>query len=284
MAVAARRPGSVSREVTSVPAFETVELEGRLRLPCVLQGDPAGVPVVLLHAYGDSWRSFELLLARLPPALRAVAYTQRGHGDASKPRAGYRMQDGVHDLAGLMDAIGLERAVLAGSSSGGYVAQRFAVEHPERTAGLFLIATPRTLRRTPPALLEEVSRLRDPVDREWVRDLLDACVHVQPPADFMDAMARESRKVPARVWRAALKGLVEAPAPTELGAITAPTLVVAGERDALLPAAEPGALAAAIPGARLVVYPETGHMPHWERPERVARDLVAFAGRRKAGI
>jgi len=57
-------------------------------LPYVEQGDPGGVPVVLLHGYSDSWRSWELLLAEPPDDVHAFAITQRGHGDADRPAHG----------------------------------------------------------------------------------------------------------------------------------------------------------------------------------------------------
>jgi non-heme chloroperoxidase len=78
-------------------AFElrTAQLESGLSLPYVEQGDANAAPVLLVHAYVESWRSFETLLQHLPSSIRAIALTQRGHGDADKPTAGY----GLHELA-----------------------------------------------------------------------------------------------------------------------------------------------------------------------------------------
>jgi non-heme chloroperoxidase len=64
-----------------------------IELPYVEQGNPSGVPVVMLHGVTDSWRSFEPVLPRLPDDIRAVAVTQRGHGDAPKPESGYGIED-----------------------------------------------------------------------------------------------------------------------------------------------------------------------------------------------
>ena len=86
-------------------------------------------------------------------------------------------------------------------------------------------------------------------------------------------MARRSR---ARVWRDAADGLAAFDDTAELGRIATPTLLVWGDRDRLLPPTGQQRLAAAIPGARSQLYPETGHSPHWERPERFAADLDAF--------
>jgi non-heme chloroperoxidase len=153
--------------------IESAQLSNGLRLPFVQQGDPLGVPVVLLHAYVDSWRSFELVLPHLPESIHAYAVTQRGHGDADRPASGYRLEDFSADVSEFMDAVGLEAAVLVGSSSGGFVAQRFAVDHPERTLGLVLIGTPRSLRERPP-FLDAVLELTDPIDPAFVRDFAAA--------------------------------------------------------------------------------------------------------------
>jgi rifampin ADP-ribosylating transferase len=202
----------------------------------VEQGAPDGVPVVLLHGYVDSRRSFERLLPLLPPSIRAFAVTQRGHGDADRPASGYGLGRFASDVAEFLDAVGIEAAVIVGDSSGGYVAQRFAVDRGFMATQLF-----------------------NPV----------------APA-FLDAVVGESAKVPARVWNAVLRGLLEADPPTATATISAPTTIRWGERDAYCPRSEQDALAAGIPGSRLVTYEGTGHAIIWERPERVAADLVAL--------
>ena len=122
--------------VTTCLAIKSVELLGRARLAYAEQGDPLGIPVLLLHGATDSWRSFERVLPHLPDSIRAIAVTQRGHGESSRPEGGYRTSDFAADLVALMDALDLETAVIAGHCMGGSVAQRFALDYPERTQGL----------------------------------------------------------------------------------------------------------------------------------------------------
>jgi pimeloyl-ACP methyl ester carboxylesterase len=81
------------------------------------------------------------------------------------------------------------------------------------------------------------------------------------------------------VWRSALEGLWRATPPTDLAVIRAPTLVLWGERDELLERPQQDDLVRAIPGARLVVYGDTGHLVLWEQPERVATDVRSFLAR-----
>ena len=248
-------------------------------VPYVEQGAGSGVPVLLLHAYVDSWRFFEPVLHHLPPSIHAYAFTQRGHGDAERPRDGYRPEDFAADVAAFMDAVGLESAVIVGQSSGGYVAQRFAIDRPGRTLGLVLISTPRDFRDKPADLSRTVSQLTDPVDPKVVRKFVQSTI-TQPVAPaYLETLVAESCKVPARVWKATLEGLLDADVPIECGTISAPTLLLWGDRDTLCPRSEQDALAAAIVSAELVTYPGTGHLVACEQPARAAADIVAFAQR-----
>ena len=219
-------------------AIKSVELPNRVILPYVEQGDPSGVPVLLLHGFADSWRSFELLLPHLPESIRAIAFTQRGHGDASRPATGYHSRDFAADLAAFMDALQIETGVIAGASSGGIVAQRFAIDHPERTLGLVLIGSPVTLRGKPgPLALWDltISKLADPVDPDFVRKFQESTLAQSVPQAFLEAMVHESLKVPARVWRAATEALIEDNHTGELNKIVVPTLILWGDFDALPP-------------------------------------------------
>jgi non-heme chloroperoxidase len=126
----------VTQRGATIDTVTSVALPTGVTLPFVEQGDPAGVPVVLLHGGTDSWRSFEPVLPYLPSSIRAFALTQRGHGDASRPASGYHPRDFSADVAAFLDSQGLESAVIAGHSMGSTVALRFALDYPERTRGL----------------------------------------------------------------------------------------------------------------------------------------------------
>ena len=121
--------------------IKPVELFNRVTLQYVEQGDPSGVPEVLLHGVTDSWRSFEPVLPHLPESIHAFALTQRGHGDADRPASGFRPRDFAADLAAFMDALDHGQAVIVGHSMGSYAAQRFAMDHPGRTLGLVLVGS-----------------------------------------------------------------------------------------------------------------------------------------------
>jgi len=265
--------------VTTCLAIKSVELPGRARLAYAEQGDPLGIPVLLLHGATDSWRSFERVLPHLPDSIRAIAVTQRGHGESSRPEGGYCTSDFAADLVALMDALDLETAVIAGHCMGGSVAQRFALDYPERTQGLVLAGTFPTMRgnRDVQELWNSyVSTMTDPVDRCFVVRFQEGTLAQSVPERFFETVIQESLKVPARVWRAVFAGLLQEDFSSELMKLKLPTLIVWGDRDAICLRRDQAVLARNIPTSRLVVYSETGHALHWEEPEHFADDLVEF--------
>jgi non-heme chloroperoxidase len=257
-----------------------VELPNNVRLPYVEQGDPSGISLVLLHAVADSWHTFERVLPHLPASIHVFALTQRGHGDATRPPTGYRSTDFAADLAAFMDAVDLPGAVIAGGSSGGFAARRFAIDHPDRTLGLALLGSPFSLGDKPAVrgmFDSTIATLTDPVDPTFVREFALSTLAQPVPQTFLDIIVAENLKVPARVWKAVCEGLLEDDSANELDRIPAPTLVVWGDQDTILSRTEQEAMAAAIPNARLVVYKGAGHSIYWEEPERIASDLAALA-------
>lgn len=258
---------------------KSAELASGVTLPYVEQGNPSGLPLLLVPGYTDSWRAFEPMLPFIPESVHAFALTLRGHGEASRPKDGYRIPDFAADLVEFMDLLEVEAAVLAGGSSGGLVARRVAIDHPRRTLGLVMLGSPTTLRGNVDIQRmwdEELSAMTDPVDPDFVRRFLEGTVHQPVPRGRMETMIQESLKVPLHVWRETLKGLMEDDSFQELHKIEAPTLIIWGDQDSLLPREDAEALAAAIPGAQFLVYHGAGHVFYWEEPERVAENLAAF--------
>lgn len=264
--------------VAAAPAVKSIALANGLHLEYVEQGDPVGIPVILLHGVTDSWRSFEPMLPYLPESLRVFALSQRGHGDSDRPAAGYLFPQFAADVAAFMDAVGIDSAVIVGSSMGSSVAQRFAIDYPRRTRGLVQLAAfysyqDPNLR----AYVEtEIMGLTDPIDPDFARAFQESTLTRPIPPEFLDLVVQESLKLPARVWRAAFEGFLVADHFAEVDRIGAPTLIIWGDQDAYCSRRDQEHLLAAIAGSRLQVYAGAGHATHWEDPERVAADIVAF--------
>ena len=249
-------------------------------LEYVEQGDPSGVPMILLHGVTDSWRSFEPVLPHLSSSFRAFAITQRGHGDSSRPDEGYRYVDFSDDVRAFMDALHLPAAVLVGHSMGGLVAERFAIDHPDRTLGLVIMGSFKSLLGNDDIhelWSSTISKMQDPVSPAFVRGFQQSTIAQQIPSDFFEAVVDESLKVPARVWRATFTEFLRQDHADALGRVKAPTLILWGDKDAFSGRAEQDALVTSIPGARLVTYAGAGHALHWEDPRRIAVDIADFA-------
>jgi rifampin ADP-ribosylating transferase len=259
------------------PASEgTIRLATGITTGWTRSGDPDGRPLLLLHSWAASRREFTLFQPLLPGSACAVAVDLRGHGDADRPVNGYDVESLAADVVAVLDALGIPRAVLVGASSGGYVAQQVAVTAPGRVAGLVLAGAPRDLTGRPP-FADDVDRLTDPVPDATVRSLTAGLIDLAlVPPEFLDLMVADSCRIPASVWRASLSGFGRSRPPTDIGTVAAPTLVISGGEDTALGAEQTRSLVAAIPGARWLEYPGTGHLVLWEQPERLAADVADF--------
>ena len=262
--------------------FATTPLSTGPRLHYAERGDPTGEAIVMLHGYSDSWFSFSRVLPLLSPEYHTFALTQRGHGDSDKPQCCYTPEDFAADVDAFMDAVRIEEATLVGASTGALFAQRVVMSYPRRVSRLVLVDAQIPANEANEAVMglqEEVRALEDPVPPEFVRAFQESTIYQPVPQEFLDTVVSESLKLPARVWRDYLEGAVlsiDHDYVLALGEIDVLTLILWGEQDPLFPRKEQERLAAAIPGATLKVYPETGHAVHWDRPEWVVRDLEEF--------
>ena len=252
-----------------------------ISIPYIDHGPMTGAPVVLIHGLGDSLHSYDLVLAHLPDDVRALVPTLRGHGDADRPADGYSPANFATDLAVVLDDAGAESAVLVGHSSGSQVALQFAITYPQRTQGLVLVGAPGAIRDHPgrAEFDRAFSTIADPIDPAFVRAFQQSLVARALPDAFLDTLVAESLKAPARVIRATWAGISEFDLADDLTRITAPTLLVWGDKDPVSVASREAQdwLLAAIPDARLSVYEGVGHSPHWEDPVRFAADLASFS-------
>jgi pimeloyl-ACP methyl ester carboxylesterase len=260
------------------PRFADVRLATGVRLRYAEQGDRHGAAVILLHGYSDSWFSWSRVLPLIPARYRVIAPDLRGHGDSEQPTGGYAMRDLASDVLALMDTLGIERASLVGHSMGSFVAQQVALAAPGRVERLMLVGYAPSIHSMAgiDGFTAALNALQDPVPEQFAREFQVSTIHRPIPDEFLDTAVATSLRLPARVWRGIMAGmLATAPAP-ELDRLGIPTLALSGERDAVFPPAARRALLAQLPGARSVTYPATGHAPHWERPEIFAADLVGF--------
>jgi non-heme chloroperoxidase len=240
-------------------------------------GDSGGEPIVFLHGWPDSSFSFSRVTPLLPADVHTFAIDQRGFGDSDRSETSYGIADFTGDVVSFLDAVSIGRATLVGHSFGSFVARRVAISHPERVKGLVLIGTGFSPSNAVTRDVQTSLRgLSDPISLEFAREFQSSTIYHPLPESFFDQLLAESLKLPARLWREVFDALLVSDDEKRLSEISAPTLLIWGEHDALFPRDDQDRVVRSIKGARLIVYAETGHCPNWERPERVAADLTAF--------
>lgn len=262
-----------------------MRLPSGLDLSYAAQGAESGPAVVLLPGPTDSWRSYGPVLDGLPDWIRVIAVSQRGHGDSDKPESGYGIEDFAGDVVEFMNALEIERAVLVGHSGSCLVARRVALDHPERVAGLVLEASPTSLctDEARQFVHSVVMDLADPIDPHVARSFVAATSSENVVSEMVDLLVEEVLKVPARVWHEMFAGLLDYDDTGELARIDAPTLLIWGDNDALVPLEMQLALVDHLPRAELAVYRGMGHTPRWDDPHRFSAELAAFVARVRAG-
>ena len=271
-------PDAITPAHAPVVRHADVRLGTGVRLHYVEQGSANGPTVILLHGYSDSWVSYTRVLPLIDKRYHVYAPDLRGHGESDRPASGYTFPDFAGDIIAFMDAKDIKKATIVGHSMGSFVAQHVATMAPERVEKLVLVGTAPAVRNGEVSQLQiEVNALTDPVPLKFVTEFQKSVVTRPVPDEFMDRVVQESMKLPARVWKDTMAGMLAHDASVTLSKIKSPTLIIWGDRETVFPKrADQETLLKRIPKASLKVYEGTGHCPNWEEPARFARDLEEF--------
>lgn len=284
LAATAGAAAAATPPVTFLPAPDGVPL-------CVAEaGNPAGPPILFVHGFSQSYavfaRQFESPLA---DEFRLIALDMRGHGCSGKPwvDAAYgSARAWAGDIAAVLRAKAAGRAVLVGWSAGGFWISDYVKEHG--TAGIAgIVFTGSGGGLSPPptdpavAARMEAGRVANrnfpaeiPVAIGKADEFAKLMSAAPLPADLARVMATGPLLMPAYARRAMAARVADNSGVAAL--IDRPVLFVVGEADPIADPAVVRAVAARIPGARLLAYPATGHSPFAEQPERFNADLAAF--------
>jgi pimeloyl-ACP methyl ester carboxylesterase len=246
-----------------------------------------GIPIVYVHGLLSTSASWKNALLAASAGHPGIAVDLPGFGFSDRPWPNdYTVAGQAQALLGYLQARGFDRVVLAGNSLGGAVCLIAAAAQPSRVVALVLVGSASPISRIP----WNFQLLRAPVVGELEMELLIR--PVQEAALRYRLFARPERVTPEEVdddWRpitvpgtrrAALGAIRSSPRGFEnlLSRINAPTLVLWGKEDKILPPEEGLRLATEIRGARLTILPDTGHIPQEETPEEFSRAVAAFLG------
>jgi len=247
-----------------------------------------GEPLFLIAGLGATHHLWELQVPSFARWYRVVTFDNRGAGDSGKPPEPYSIGLFADDTAALMDALGIERAHVYGQSMGGIIAQEFALRHPQRLRGLVLGCTtfggPNSVLPSPQAaaLLSGMPNLPPEQAVERVKELFYSPRFRREHAD--EARKRIQSYFPLRTppdaYARQLVACLTFDAYERLPQVAAPTLVINGAEDALIPPENSRILAQRIPGAELVLFPEAGHLFFHEVPEEADAAVADFLRRR----
>jgi len=265
------------------PQVKFAQLANGITLEYAEQGDPSGIPVIFLHGYSDSWRSFELNLPFLPSSIHAFSLSQRGHGNSDKPKQGYSTKDFADDLAAFMDKLKIKKAIIVGHSMGSSNARQFALSHPSRTMGLVVIGSLASFKNNPTITELEglVAKLEEPVDSDFIHAFQRSTIIRPIPEEYYATIVKESEKLPVYVWKGVTHGWKDADLAERLSHLRIPVLILWGEKDNFAPGADQFLLNNTLRNSKLEIYRGTGHALHWEEPQRFSDDLIEFVNRVK---
>ncbi|TAM58819.1 alpha/beta hydrolase [bacterium] len=252
-----------------------------------------GPAVLFIHGFADTLGTWWRALPALAGRYRCVAYDLHGCGGSEKGPGDYRIGELARQAVGVLDAVGIERAHLVGHSLGAKVALAAAVLAPERVRALVLEATPAFALDLPwelrllttPLLGEALAacatpwsvrlathraflRMVHPESRTWTPER-----HRRLPVDEPDPRAMVAG------WMHLARGIAlqrEHPFEERYASVEAPALVIAGERDPNVPAAQAERLARTLPRARLRLFARAGHVPHAECEREFTAEVLRF--------
>ncbi len=239
---------------------------------------PSGPALVFINSLGCDLRIWDGVVPALMDRFHVLRYDKRGHGLTDAPPGPYTIREHSQDLAGLLDALAIDTAVLVGISVGGLVAMDFALLHPERVRGLVLCDTAPNI-GTAGGWTERIRAVNERGLEEMAETIM-ARWFAPGFAQSNPAMFRGWRNMLARTpqegYTATCAALMDADLRESIGAITAPTLAVCGAADLVVTPAQTREWAACLPGAWVKVIEGAAHLPCIEQPQALLQVMEPF--------
>ncbi len=266
------------------------------------EGEGEGLPIILLHGSNADLHTWEPWVEGLKDTRRVIRFDQVSHGlTGADPQADYSRANFTSDVIEVADALGIDRFILGGNSMGGRHSLSVAIAHPDRVAGLILVdagGAPRdqveamqaengtleeddggnigfSIARTPGLnLLAEQITPRSLIRQSLEQTVSNQAVVTEEAVDRYWELLRLPGNRRATMQRFAAR--FDPMSDAEIQAITAPTLILWGEEDGLIPVEAGQWLGEAMPNSKLVVYSKIGHLPHEEAAEATLADVKSW--------
>ncbi len=246
----------------------------------------SGVPVLLIGGLGSSADLWHRQIPALSTEYQVICFDNRGAGRSDVPPGPYTIKEMASEAVQLLDALNITAAHIVGSSMGGMIAQEVAIQYPDKALSLVLIATQCGGTHAFGAAAEDAEALerlatdeRDPEERArgWIPYTLSRrFVESQP--DLVDEYIRINTEHPPTTagLQAQWSALMGYDSWERLAYITAPTLILQGDDDVLVPLENADVLGVRIPDARVAIIPGAGHSVAFEAADAVNKLLLDF--------
>lgn len=265
-----------------------VEVDG---VPIAWEATGEGESLLLVQGLGFAGEMWYRVVPHLATRFRVITCDNRGTGATGAPPGPYTVETMARYALAVIDAAGGGQANILGISLGGLVVQQIALSAPERVKSLILAATscgdPAVAVPAPPVVAETLRTRASLAPRESIEVMIPYAYSSATPREWIDEDTRRRLERPttpegymnqlmgASQWRGSVDRLKD---------IASPTLVVHGTDDGMVPVANADVLAAAIPGAELVLIDGAGHVLMTDVAERLAEIVAGFIDRVSGGV
>ena len=249
----------------------------------------SGAPLILISGLGYSNWQWHKMVPFLAEHFQVITFDNRGVGLSDKPAGPYTAQLLAADTVGLLDALGIEKAIVAGHSMGGFIAQSIALDFPEKAAKLILCSTNFGGPHHIPVTAEAMKVLTDVTSDALTRFKNGLVVSTAPGwseknPDMIQKwiewrMANPIEPAPYQAQLAIGLGLMPEAAAfeTKLPRLNVPTLILSGAHDKVVPPENAALLAGKIANSKVLIFPDAGHFFPIEIAEDASRAIVEFA-------
>jgi len=269
-----------------VPTRDFAQSKDGLKLRYEVRG--SGAPVAFIMGFSGSSRAWsERFLKLMEPHFKLITIDNRGTGESDKPDVAWTLRDMADDVAAVLDHAKIPKSHVFGISMGGMIAQEYALAYPARVQGLVLGCTNCGMSHSIPGKPEDIGKLM-PQPGMSPAEAARAAFSVAcgkafwgsaAGQKFIDEQMADAASYPITPQHTfmrqfgAISGFDSYP---RLGEIKAPTMVIHGDDDAIVPFANADVLSKGIAGARLHVLKGVGHMFFWEAPQETAKVATEF--------
>jgi pimeloyl-ACP methyl ester carboxylesterase len=255
---------------------------GDINIEYYVEGE--GPPLLMIMGFSLSASAWgQAFLAALQPHFRTIRFSNRGTGLTDKPNAEYTIRMMADDAAGLLGELGIQRAHVLGISMGGMIAQELALNHPARVQALVLACTTCGARGVQPEpqvvatmVLTPGLSPQDQIRKGW--SVAVTPEFLEKERDTLEEACRADLENPAPVYVLGrqLAAIMRFDTYERLSQIRAPTLIIHGDRDQLVPVQNAHILHERIPNCTLRILPGAPHGFNLERPQELAQAIVEF--------